>query len=136
MTEKNLNNNPDKLKVLETEHANFRLENGLLFISFPRSLKINLEVAKELTRIRLEFTKEKSSLLCINGSGVIGVDSDVRNYISKSDEANPVGALALVLDTYYSKLLGNIFINLTHLKIPTKIFTKKKDAVKWLAQFK
>lgn len=123
-------------KFLDTLYVHFELQDDLLTGTFKKGLKINLEIAKEIVKTRLEFADHKPVVALILNQGVLGMDKKARDYLSSDEGIQGAIAGAIVLDTPFGSFLGNFYLAVTKPKIPLRIFSKKEAALKWLQQFR
>lgn len=63
-----------------------------------------------------------------------GASREVRK-MAASDPMNTAAA-AMLVNSAITKILANVFMKFNKPSYPTKIFTKKDDAIKWLLTFK
>jgi hypothetical protein len=105
----------------------------IIFGSYSPRLEIDIEIAKELVKNRIEFSDGVPSYALIDFSNVKSVTKEARDYMN-----DPEGGLKGVLGGAFlsNNVVATLFINL-YLKInkpivPAKFFTNKKDALEWL----
>jgi len=123
-------------KFLDTSYVYFELDDDLLIGSYKKGLKINLEIAKEIVKARLEFIDYKPKLTLVFNLGVISMDKKARDYLSSEEGVRGVIAGAIVLDSPVGSFLGNFYLSVSKPKVPARIFTRKQDAIKWLSKFR
>jgi hypothetical protein len=123
-------------KFLDTHYVHYELQDDLLIGTYKKGLKISLEMAKEIVKVRLEFTGHKPVVALALNQGVISMDKKARDYLSSDEGVRGVIAGAIMLDTPFGSFLGNFYLSVTKPKIPLRIFSKKEAALKWLQQFR
>jgi len=123
-------------KILDTSYVYYELEDDLLIGTYKKGLKINLEMAKEIVRARLELTNYQPVVALALNQGVVSMDKKARDYLSSDEGIRGVIAGAIVLDTPFGSFLGNFYLSVTKPKIPLRIFSKVETALKWLQQFR
>jgi hypothetical protein len=57
---------------------------------------------------------------------------EVRSYYASEDVAKHISAMAILIDSLPTRLIGNFFIKINKPYFPTKLFTAEVEAVKWL----
>ena len=124
-----------RTKYLDTPYAIFEMHDGILHLYYKRGLLINLEMAREIVSARLEFSNNESFPMLIVDLGIVGVEKAARDWFSSEEGTCRITACALVLDTVYSRVLGNFFIKITRPRIPVKVFNQKAKGVEWLHHF-
>jgi len=123
-------------KFLDTSYVYLELHDDLLIGTYKKGLKINLEIAKEIVKARLEFTDHKPKLTLALNQGVVSMDKKARDYLSSDEGVRGVIAGAIVLDSPVGSFLGNFYLSVSKPKVPARIFTKREDAIKWLSKFR
>lgn len=58
---------------------------------------------------------------------------EAREYFMQEEAARVSAAVALLVDSPLSRLLGNFFLLRGAHRVPTRLFTEEKAAVRWLA---
>ncbi len=121
----------------ENEYIEAWLVDGIIEAMYKPGLReIDLAITKQVVKDRLEASKGVSRPLFIDMNKVVDVDQASREYLSDGDGIKYLNATAIMVKNQVTKFLANIFIRFNTPKIPTKFFTKKEDALRWLEQFK
>jgi hypothetical protein len=64
-----------------------------------------------------------------------GVSREARE-VYRSREANPhLVAVAMVVESPLSRIIGNFFIGLSRVYVPTRLFTSPAEGLEWVSQF-
>jgi hypothetical protein len=122
-------------RQLDTPYALFEIRNGIFYLSYKQGLVITHDIALEIVRLRLQFSENTAFPLLITDHGILGMDKSARDWFSSEEGTCQITACALVLNTVYSRVLGNFFIKLTRPLIPVKIFNDQARAQEWLNLF-
>ena len=127
-----------KKNVLDRNYVYLELEDGILFVTFKEGLEMTLEIAKEIVEARVNFCGGKSYPGLANDMGLVSMDKYSRDYLSSDEGIKGVSAAALLTDSVFNTFIANFFlqINVIKPKVPTRIFTDKFKALKWLEQYK
>jgi hypothetical protein len=121
---------------LDTSYAEFKIQDGVLCMSYKKGLMITQKIAREIVETRLNFSNHEYFPLLIIDQGIIGMDKSARDHLSSKEGTSKITASALVLNTVYSRVLGNFFIKLTRPTIPVRIFNDKAKAMEWLQAYR
>jgi hypothetical protein len=121
-------------KTLDTPHCYFELKEGIVFGTYKG--RITLESAKKVVKTRLEFTEGKSYPVCVKTIYVTAINKDARDYFSTEEANKGIKAGAIYVDSVFQSFMGNFFLKVSKPKVPSKVFTDRKKAIKWLEQFK
>ena len=123
-------------KTLDTQYVHLELRNDLLIGKYKKGLKMTLEMAKEIVRIRKEFTAHKPFRALVYNLGVISWDKKARDYLASEEAVEGIIAGAIVLDSAVGVMLVNFYLSVSKPKVPARMFTKTEPALKWLEQFR
>jgi hypothetical protein len=117
--------------VVENVYIRFWIEDGILFGFYKKDCIIGLEAAKEIVALRKTMTRGVAypSVAYINFIKV--VTKEARKYFAEETTGQLV-KLALITDSGFSKILGNIFLTLDNPVMPTRLFTNKEEAILWV----
>jgi hypothetical protein len=120
---------------LINKYAQIEIVDDILHGTYLPGVMIDATIAKELVRQRLEYSNGVAYPLLIMGEGIRAMNKDARAYLAKEGVEGLVAA-ALVVNSVYTEFFGNMFLKITQTSIPSKLFTNKEEALKWLEQFK
>lgn len=127
------------MNVLErkTSFILIRLIDNIVYVNFT-SETLTLPQAKEVVKLRLELIDGNSYPILVDGRKVKTMNKECRDYFGQPDALKGVKAGAILVDSTFSKFLGNFFLKVTYKnkKLPTMLFTSKDEALKWLGKFK
>jgi hypothetical protein len=123
-------------KTLDTQYVYYELHDDLLMGTYKKNPRLNLEMVKEIVKVRQEFTGPEPVVGLIYNQGVVSMDKQARDYLASEDGVRGFKAAAIILDSPFSSFLVNFFVSVTKPKIPVKMFSKKEAALKWLQQFR
>ena len=96
---------------------------------------ITVDVAKEMVKQRLEYTAGISYPILLSGEGVKAIKKEARDYLSKEGREG-VSAGAILVHSVYTEFFGNFYLKVNHGELPSKLFTDKQEALRWLEQYK
>ncbi len=119
----------------DTPFAHLRIKDNILIVSYRTNLIINLDVAQKIVLQRKAFTRGQKMAAIIFGQGVKSIDKAAREFLASSKGTEGVSATAIIVNSPFSKLLGNFFLMVNKTTIPVKLFSKISSAEKWLQQF-
>ena len=94
---------------------------------------------------RLEEALENMAVFPAEGKDELPVLADIRHVKAIEREAREVyrnrdkynmqvSALAILVGSPLSRAIGNFFIGLSRMPMPTRLFTSESDAVQWLKE--
>src|SRR5688572_27454377 len=102
----------------------FELVDGILFGPYPENFLIDLPIAEQIVRERLEFVGEKSYPALIDTTEVAGITKEARDYFSSDDAVKGISIAAIVSKSLFTVFLANFLVgvNLRKTPIPMKVF--------------
>lgn len=113
-------------------------ENGLFCVEYNPGGNVVMEDAQELL-LALESFREKIGLdpatphyVLVDNRGVKSMSPEARSFFASSNEVANTGAVAIVINSRVAEVRGNFFIYVGGPKYPTRLFTSREEAVKWL----
>ncbi len=57
---------------------------------------------------------------------------EVREFYASREMGDHISAMAVLVESFATKLIGNFFIRVNKPHFPTKLFTDEKEAIAWL----
>lgn len=120
----------------ENEYETIWLENGIIHIVFKPDLFINLEIAKTFVQAGLKTINKKTRPVFADIRGMKRIDDDARDYWATQEACNFISGMAIFSGNRIQTLFANFYINFSKPLTPTKLFTDKTKALKWLEQYK
>ena len=119
-------------EVFEIRTAKIWLgEDGILYIKILPKSEITLEDIKEQFKIASKLVNNKRIPFLIDSRGVKSMERGSRKFIQEESK-KIVSKLAILIGSYTSRLIGNLFIGINKSSYPTKIFTLEDKAIQWL----
>lgn len=126
----------EQKKILDTPYVYLELSEGIISGYYKSELIIDLEIAKDIVKLRNEFQEQKVYPAMIFDNGVRSMNKEARDYFSTKEGSRGLSAAALVLKSPFSKMFGNFLLKINSPVMPVKIFNDQVKAKLWLNQFK
>lgn len=123
-------------KVLDTQYVRYEIQGDLMIGTYKRDLKINLERAKEIVKVRQELAGDKPRIALIYNQGVVKMDKKAREYFASAEGVKGIIAAAIVVESPFTSFMANFFVAVNKPKMPVRIFTNSEAALKWLQRFR
>ena len=125
-----------KSEVIETSIGKVWLdEEGIIRDKLKEGSVIELKEAKEEIAAYSSFCKEKKRPQLVDIRGVKSVSAEARNYFAGEELAEAVCAIAGIIGSPLSRIMGNFFLGLNKPSFPSKLFTSEEEALIWLRGF-
>lgn len=123
------------MQRLETEYAEFWIENGILFFIYKKGVEITLDVAKKIVSDRIRFQNGVLYPVFCDIRGIKGSEKAGRDYIA-NEGSELVKAVGALVESPVTKVMINLYLTVTKPKTPTRMFTDQKSALTYLEEFK
>lgn len=121
---------------VNTEHYTSWLENGVFYLVYKQDSVVTLDIAKHIVGTRIEMSDGISRPTLVDVRGMIAVNKEAKKYLAGEEAIRYITAGAIYLDNYLHYLAGNVFLKIDQPAIPSKLFTDKEKALRWLEPFK
>lgn len=110
-------------------------DDGILQIRFFKGVTITLDEIKEYYKVSNELLAGKKALVLVDASEDYNVTDEAKAF-GQTDEAtkNRI-AIAYVTSSITNRIMFNLYVKIYKPKVPLKMFTSKKSALKWLNSF-
>ncbi len=118
--------------MFENEHIKIEIIDGIMHGTYKKGFKITLEDAKTIVRERTKLLGGKDLNAIIYDGGVISMDKAARDFLSSDEGIQGLKSVAIIENSFFSKMLINFFLKLTNPKISVKAFGNQEEALKWL----
>lgn len=121
-------------KTIHTNVAHIQLMDDYLYTEFDDMCTIDVDEAKEMTRLTLKLCEGKSYPFITSMLGItVNINSDAREYFAKNEDINSIRTLqAIIVNNTPSKLVANFFIKFHKPAVKTRLFTNLDDALEWV----
>lgn len=125
-----------KTKLYTLSKMSMDEDDEIVFIDYNKNLEVNLLLAKEMVDNRLEFTENREHYVVIDATGIKSISPEARAYLldPRYGTKNIMGS-AIIASNPVSMLIANIFTKGAK-NFPSKFFSKKTDAIKWIKDLK
>ena len=119
-----------KGESVENAYVTVWIEDNVIVILYKKDAVIGLEAAKEIVTLCEDLAQGVlyPPLIYVKHLKVVSVDA--RKYFAKQGAAHLRGAV--IVDSGFSKILGNMFSMINKPLTPMKMFTDKDEAIKWI----
>ncbi len=124
-----------KKNVVKTRNAEIWIdEQGICHDIYAEGTHLTFEDTLNECRIISEMSDHKKVPILVNLNNVKYVSRESRMYYAGEEAEKIFKAVALLVGTQISRLIGSFFIGLNKPVMPVKLFTSEKEALKWLKQ--
>jgi len=121
-------------KDLEKYSISFSTD-GIVIIDIKPDVEISIEEIIEGTNFILSIVKEKKLPILFIANEFSIPSKESREYLAKKESLPYAIADAYVICSFPQKIVGNFYLKVNKPFRPTKLFTDKNEALKWLKTF-
>lgn len=118
-----------------TRVCTFRLEpEGYVRATMSEGAVFEIADATEALATTWRVAGEQRRAVLVDMRGVRAQSREAREYFVEPEIAARVSAVALLVASPVSKMVGNFFLRLRHQPVPTRLFDSETDAEEWLLE--
>lgn len=124
------------IEKIKTRTADIWLgEDGIIRVISLPSVEVTLEDIKEINGHLAILSMGKKIPIFDDIRGVKSITREARLFTSSAEAVQVGRAVALLIGSPVSKVIGNFFLGINKTPYPTRLFTSEVEAVKWLKGF-
>lgn len=113
------------------------IDDDIIFWNYSPNTVMDINVAKELVKNRMEYTEGKDFYTIVDVSNLKSVTKDAREYMSHPDFGlKGILAGAFISNKPVTTMVVNFFLAINKPIVPAKFFTAKEEALKWIKRVK
>ena len=127
---------PEGVIVYKTATSKYWLmKNGVLYVKIKKDSEQTLQDAQENLRTFRQVARRDLTPVLVNLEEAKSINAEAREYYSGDEYKELHNATAILIGNPVSKVLGNIFLGLNNIGVPTRLFTNEEKALKWLEEY-
>ena len=128
---------PDSIEVQECSgYYTWMEDDGICRTKVKENQIITIREAMENSEIVKRYDEGKKYPLIVDARGIKFMTREAREYLSIKDRPSPVCAIAIIVGSPLSIVIGNFFIGLNKSSVPNKLFSTYPKALKWALKHK
>ena len=119
--------------MLETTTANIYIKEDIIYLIYKDGADVTLDAIEENLSVKTEMQKGKAMKTLVDVTAVWQYSDEARELVS-SERFKKITIVMAVLVGYSLpvKMVANFFMKINKPVTPTKLFTNKESAIKWL----
>lgn len=110
-------------------------QDGVARVIWEPGAEVTLDDARETMAAYLKINKGKRRPLLIDTKTMRSLAREARSYYAGEEAASVASAVAILVGTPVSRVLGNFYIGLSNPRLPSRLFTSEGEALKWLKRY-
>ena len=107
-------------------------EDGIVRIIHVPGAEVTLEDAKETMLAYMQIRQDKRRPLLVDTRTMKSLAREARKYYAGDEAAQVASAVAIIVGTPVSRVLGNFYLGLSNPHLPSRLFSSDDEALEWL----
>lgn len=121
------------MDVIENEYVKFWKQEGILYSVFKKPIYTELEETKTIIDLRCAISDNESQYWVMDLKNLRSISNESKKYIDEKGY-DLVRACAVITNSFLTKFMIDVFINVKKTKVPVKAFSSEDNAVAWLKE--
>ncbi len=109
-------------------------DDGIMRIRFPQDYQLTLTDIRELNRQHHDISKVCRPLL-VYAETVAAAEHEAQQFASSREAVEVVSAMAVIVRSFFTRALADIFMRFNKPPYPTQVFTNEAEALAWLEPY-
>ena len=122
-------------KSLSNEYATFWIDDGILHFIYHPAGVIDITAAEKVVADRLKCQGDKAFPVFCDTRGLKDTDKAARDYLAREGSLL-ASAVAFLVNPPISQAITDFYVRTNKPLTPTKIFTEKYEALKFLKNYR
>lgn len=110
-------------------------EDGIVRIIHVHDAEVTLADAQETMAVYLSLYGGKRRPLLVDTATLKSISRAARTYYAGEDAARVASAVALIVATPVSRVLGNFYLGVSRPHLPGRLFSSEPEALEWLKTY-
>jgi hypothetical protein len=116
----------DKLKVIQGDDQIYR------YIAI-NNCTLDMDTLEKMTQVGDSWNGDRLCANLIDVRDMMFIDAKTRAYAAAQYRPHVAGT-AIIVDSKVSSYFANLYLKFSQPKVPTRLFTREEDALKWLQE--
>ena len=109
-------------------------DGGILHEYFSPKTDFTIQDAEQSMAVGLELSEGADFSWLVDMTGMKSITKEAREYFGEVENSQ-MKAVGLVTNSPVSKVFGNFFLRFNKPKLPVRLFSSEKQAIRWLKEF-
>lgn len=119
---------------MRTRICSFALDSrGFVVARLDRGAELGLEDAREAIDATWRVAGERKRPVLVDMTGLAGETREARLYFVSDEAVARYSAVAILVGSPVSRVIGSFFLRLSEHKVPTRLFSDRGEAESFLA---
>lgn len=108
---------------------------GFILTIVAKGAEVQVEDAKWNTEKVIQVSGGSNFPILVDLREIKSISKEARDHFSMRGRKPHVTAIAMLVSSPVSSVIGNFFLGLNKPVVPTRLFTKEKDAILWMKKY-
>ena len=119
--------------MVETRIFHTSLEkDGYIYTRVKPGSEIQLQDAKDNTAAVIKVSGDSNFPILVDLREIKSISKEARDHFSMRGRKPHVTAIAMLVKSPVSRIIGNFFLGLNRPTVPTRLFNQEKEAILWM----
>jgi hypothetical protein len=111
------------------------MENGMCFTEVKPNAVIQLKDAEGNTVAVKKITGDRVFPIVVDLTKIRSISKEARDHFSMRNRTPGVNAIAMLIKSPVSRIIGNFFLGLNKPAVPTQLFISRQKAIAWAQKY-
>lgn len=107
-------------------------QNGICRTQVKKNSVVDLTEAIENTKAVIKVSNNIIRPLLVDLREIKSISKPARDHFAIRNRVPPISAIAMLVKSPLSRIIGNFFLGINKPSVPTKLFSSEKTALVWL----
>jgi hypothetical protein len=118
--------------MVETRIFHTSLEDGYIHTKVKSGSEITLQDAKDNTTAVIKVSGDSNFPILVDLREIKSISKEARDHFSMRGRKPHVTAIAMLVKSPVSRIIGNFFLGLNRPTVPTRLFNLQNEAILWM----
>ena len=120
------------MSKVENNYVQAWISDDLLYMVYKKGAIIGLDAAKEIVKLRMSLSAGKAYNVICYYNNIEVVSTEAKKYLAAKESCQEVKKVAFIVNSLFTKHVGNAFISFNKPPVPVKLFVNEKEGIDWL----
>jgi len=110
-------------------------DDGIARTIVKGNMEIGIKEALENTKAVSSLAEGNKFPLLVDSRNIQYITKEARDHFSMRNRESVVNAMAILIQSPLSRIIGNFFMGLNKPRVPARLFTEEEEALLWLKKY-
>lgn len=109
-------------------------EAGVLRVTLRAGIELDKTAVQDIADAARTIVGDRPYTVLIDLRRIRSMNREARQHVVRPETVKQIMAVALLIESPVSRVIGNLFLGLNRAPYPTRLFTAETDAFDWLRE--